>query len=185
LALAERARRQIEIVGGRLAFRAAAREVGCHADDWALTAGEDRAPRSPPGWTVSLTHKDDLAVAVIGAESFGLLGIDLEGGSRDRSAIMSRVCRPEELLEVQALPEPERWPNVMVRFAVKEAVYKAVAPQLRRFIGFDAARVDVLTKTEVRVTLFLGATDPVFAIETELLWLDQTHVVTLVRAKTS
>ena len=112
-----------------------------------------------------------------------LVGIDLEGGARDRSAIMTRVCRPEELVEVQALPEAERWPNVMLRFAVKEAIYKALAPRLGRFFGFQAARVDVRSREKVEIELFLEPTDPRFEPEAELLWLDEHRVVAMVRAR--
>jgi len=134
---------------------------------------------------VSLTHKEDLALALVAPSDAGLVGIDLEGGTRDRSAIMTRVCRPEELVEVQALPESERWPQVMLRFAVKEAIYKALAPRLGRFFGFQAARVDVLSRDQVRIELFLEATDPRFEPEAELLWLDDHRVVAMVRARSA
>lgn len=183
LALQERGRRQIEVAGGRLAWRAAAAALGVDVSKWALLSDSARAPLSPPGLITSLTHKEDLALALVGPSDAGLVGVDLEGGLRDRSSIMTRVCRPEELVEVQALPEADRWPNVMLRFAVKEAVYKALAPRLGRFFGFQAARVDVLSREQVRVELFLEATDPRFELEVELLWLDAHRVVAMVRAR--
>jgi len=182
MAVAERGRRQIELVGGRLAWRAAARELGVGAD-WPLLPGPERVPLAPSGLTVSLTHKEDLAVALVGAEAQGLVGIDLEGDGRDRSAVASRVCRPEELAEVDALPREARWLSVMVRFAVKEAIYKAIAPQLGRFFGFQAARVDVSSREAVSVTMFLEPADPVFAIDAELWWLTEQRVLAMVRAR--
>lgn len=182
LARAERGRRQVEIVGGRLAFRAAAAELGIEVGDFPLLSDSKRAPLAPPGLTVSLTHKEDLAIALVAASSDGLVGVDLEGGSRDRSAIMTRVCRPEELLAVQALPEASRWPNVMARFAVKEAIYKAIAPRLGRFFGFQAARVELGEADRVEVTMFLDPADPSFHVEVELLRLDPDRLVALVRA---
>lgn len=182
LAAAERGRRQIEVAGGRLAWRAAAQEFGIDPDTHALLSTSARVPLSPEGWSVSLTHKEDLAVALMAPSADGLVGVDLEGGSRDRSAIASRVCRPEELDVVQALPEAERWPDVMVRFAVKEAIYKALAPRLGRFFGFQAARVEPGPPTEV--TMFLEPGDPTFSIETDLLWLEDGRVVAMVRGRT-
>ncbi|MBL8934656.1 MAG: 4'-phosphopantetheinyl transferase superfamily protein [Archangium sp.] len=181
----ERGRRQIEVTGGRLAFRAAASAFGADVSAWPLLADSARAPLGPPGLTVSLTHKEDLAIAFVGASDLGLVGIDLEGGPRDRSAIMARVCRPEELSVVQALSEAERWPNVMIRFAVKEAIYKAIAPQLGRFFGFQAARVDVESKERVAITMFLETDDPSYAVDSELVWLDDGRLIALVRAKVS
>lgn len=181
LALIERGRRQIELVGGRLAARAALAEAGFPTDA-PLLSSSTRAPLPPPGVTVSLSHKEDLALALVAESSAGLVGVDLEGGPRDRSAIMSKVCRPEELEEVLRLPENERWPNVMVRFAVKEAIYKAIAPQLGRFFGFQAARVDV-ARGDVRVALFLDEADPRYAVEVDLERLGVDRVIALVRAK--
>lgn len=175
---AEKGRRQIEYAGGRLAAREAARVLGC---EWpALLSGAEREPLAPNGLTVSISHKNDLAVALVAHATEGHVGIDLEGDGRNRMTIASKVCRPEELTEVEALPEAERWPAVMVRFAVKEAVYKAVFPMVRHFFGFQAARVEVPGGA---VTLFLPAEDPVVTTETELLWLSPERVLAMVRAR--
>lgn len=175
-ARSERGRRQIEIVGGRLAARAAAEHAGCA---WpALLPGAEREPLAPSGWCVSVSHKNDLALALVGRADAGTLGLDLEGDARERLAIAERVCRPEEFDEVQALPEAERWKNVLVRFAVKEAVYKAVFPHVRHFFGFQAARVSATGD----VTLFLPPEDPAVRVETELEWLSPQRVLAMVRA---
>jgi enterobactin synthetase component D len=173
-ALSEHGRRQIEIVGGRLAARAAA------GGSWpALLPGPEREPLPPARWSVSISHKNDLALALVGRAADGTLGIDLEGDARERIAIAERVCRPEEFAEVQALPETERWKNVLVRFAVKEAVYKAVYPHVRHFFGFQAARVN----SAGEVTLFLPPEDPSVRLETELEWLSPQRVLAMVRAQ--
>lgn len=177
LALSEKGRRQIELAGGRLAARAAAQAAGF---EWpALLCGEEREPLAPEGLTVSISHKADLALALVARSEAGTLGIDLEGDERQRISIAERVCRPEEFEAVQALPEAERWKNVLVRFAVKEAVYKAVYPHVRHFFGFQAARVE---PTDGRVTLFLPESDPPIEVETELEWLSELRVLALVRA---
>lgn len=181
LATAERGRRQIELVGGRLAFRAARSELGL-GEELPLLSSSSRTPLCPPGLTASITHKEDLALALVASSGEGLVGIDLEGGPRDRSAIMSKVCRPEELEAVQQLPEAERWPNVMTRFAVKEAIYKAIAPQLGRFFGFQAARVTIANDA-VQVTMFLEATDPTYEVEAEIERLGADRVIAFVRAR--
>ncbi|MDX2011710.1 MAG: 4'-phosphopantetheinyl transferase superfamily protein [Myxococcaceae bacterium] len=183
LAESERGRRQIEVVGGRLAYRAAALSLGADVTAHPLLSDSARAPLTPAGWSVSLTHKEDLALALVGPSGAGSVGVDLEGGARDRSSIASRVCRPEELALVEALPQAERWPDVMVRFAVKEAVYKALAPRLGRFFGFQAARVDRHGDERVSVALFLEATDPPFTLEAEVLRLEDGRIVAMVRAR--
>jgi len=177
-ATSESGRRQIEIVGGRLAARAAAKHLGVA---WpALLSGNEREPQCPPGVSASLTHKTDLAIALVARSSDGTVGIDLEGDERERVTIASRVCRPEELEEIEALPENQRWLKILVRFAVKEAVYKAVFPHVRHYFGFQAARVDA---TSGAVTMFLPPEDPRVEIESELEWLTPKRVLAMVRAR--
>ncbi len=178
LALEEKGRRQIEVAGGRLAARAAAAMLDAQ---WpALLSGSEREPLTPPGWSVSISHKTDLALALVGPAHEGTLGIDLEGDARERMTIAERICRPEEFASVQALPETSRWKNVLVRFAVKEAVYKAVFPHVRHFFGFQAAHIDV--ENAAKVTLFLPPEDPPVELETELEWLSPQRVLAMVRA---
>lgn len=174
----ERGRRVIELAGGRLAARAAAEALGV---PWGpLLSDGERQPVVPAGVTASITHKTDLALALVARADAGLVGVDLEGDGRARLAIASRVCRPEELAEVNALPEAERWPAVLVRFAVKEATYKAVFPHVRHFFGFQAARVAVPSG---EVTLFLPEEDPPVQLETHLEWLTPDRLVAMVRAR--
>ncbi len=181
LAGVERGRRQIEYAGGRLAARAAAEVLGV---PWGpLLTNDQREPLTAVGVTASITHKADLAIALVARDAAGKVGVDLEGDGRSRMTIASKVCRPEELAEIESLPESERWNEVMVRFAVKEAVYKAVFPFVRHFFGFQAARVDV--RDASKVTLFLPAEDPVMGLETELEWLSPERVIAMVRARRS
>lgn len=135
LAATLRGRRQIEFAGGRLAFRALRPDAG------PLGSGERGEPRCPPGLSVSVSHKQDLALALVGRVEDGTLGLDLEGDGRERMTIAERVLRPEELEAVNRLPEAERWPAVLLRFAFKEAAYKAIHPHLQRFVGFQEALV--------------------------------------------
>jgi enterobactin synthetase component D len=133
--------RQMEWVGARLAWHAAASRFGLGPT--ALLSGTDRAPVPPSGVAVSLTHKRDLAVALVGPSSAGALGVDLEGEGRERLRIAERVLREEELAQWARVPVDRRWLELMVRFATKEAIYKAVHPTLQRYVGFDEARVEV------------------------------------------
>jgi 4'-phosphopantetheinyl transferase EntD len=130
-----------EWVGARLAWHEAAKAFGLGPN--ALLSGDERQPLAPTGVSVSLTHKRDLAIALVGHSVDGALGVDLEGEGRARTRIAERVLRPEELAVVQGQPEARQWLEVMVRFAVKEAIYKAVHPTLRRYVGFEEARVEV------------------------------------------
>lgn len=171
LAQGMRGRRQIEFTGGRLAWRA------LHPDAPPLLAGERGEPLCPPGLSCSLTHKQDLAIAMAGDAALGTIGIDLEGDGRARMTIAERVLRPEELAVVRALPEAEQWDALLLRFALKEAAYKAIHPHLRRFVGFQEA---VVTLSPVTVGI---VTEPGLALEAYWESLSGTRVLACVRAQ--
>ncbi len=162
LALGMRGRRQIEFTGGRLAWRA----LGVSAE--ALGVAEEGGPSCPAGLSVSLTHKQDLAVAMAGSLAHGTLGLDLEGDARERMTIASRVLRPDE-------PAGD-WRGVLIRFALKEAAYKAIHPHLRRFVGFQEARVGLDPVTVEIVT------EPSLRLEAAWEALDEFKVLAMVRA---
>lgn len=175
VAIALRGRRQIEFTGGRIAYRAQQPLEG------PLLTGADGEPLAPAGLSVSLTHKRDLALALVGEASAGTLGLDLEGDGRERMTIAERVLRPEELASVQALPAAEQWPAVQLRFALKEAAYKAIHPHLRRFVGFQEALVELSDPPTVRI--FTRPEEPALALEAAWESLPGTRVLALVRAK--
>ncbi len=172
LAQAMRGRRQIEFTGGRLAFRA------LRPSSQGLGTGARGEPLCPRGLSVSVTHKRDLALAVVGDAGLGTLGLDLEGDGRARMTIAERVLRPEELDEVLRLGEAERWPAVLLRFALKEAAYKAIHPHLLRFVGFQEAKVAV---AGAQVTLSIVG-EPGLVLEGAWEALGDSSVLASVRA---
>ena len=133
--------RQPEWVGARLAWHAAAGSLGRPLEP--LLSGPEHQPLGPAGVAVSLSHKRDLAVALVGPAQAGALGVDLEGDGRSRLRVAEKVLREEERVALAALSPERQWLEVMVRFAVKEAIYKAVHPVLRRYVGFHEASVEV------------------------------------------
>ena len=169
-----RGRRQIEFTGGRLAWRVLNPQAG------PLASGERGEPLCPPGLSVSLTHKLDLALAIVGEASAGTLGLDLEGDARERMTIASRVLRPEELEVMSALPQAEQWRAVLLRFALKEAAYKAIHPHLQRFVGFQEARVTLGGEGEAAIEI---VTEPGLILEAGWEALDAQQVLATVRAK--
>ena len=152
--------RQVEWAGGRLAWAAAAARFGARPAP--LLSGAEREPLPPPGLSVSITHKRDLAIALVGDVARGTLGIDLENEAAPSDGVAERILRPEELLAVAALPESARAAAILLRFSVKEATYKAIYPLLRRYVGYSEASVDVAATGEISVTMLLkdGAEPP-------------------------
>lgn len=174
-----RGRRRSEWVGGRLALRLAAAARGLSLEP--VLVGPRGEPLLPDGVSASISHKRRLVAALVGDDGPGTVGLDLEELLPPRPAIAARVLRAEELAAVEALPEAERWGAIVRRFSVKEAVYKAIHPHLRRFVGFDEAAVE-LDDGGASVRLEPRCGGGPFAFEVAF-WEEEDHLWTMVRAQ--
>jgi len=168
--------RQVQWVGGRIAARAAVDVLGLAMGP--LLPDNYGAPKAPKALTVSIAHKRHLAVAMVAQRRHGIVGVDLETGGKPRMGIASRVLTPAEISVVDALAPERQWNSVLMRFAIKEAIYKALAPRLRRYIGFDEAQVAPHTDGSVEVTLQLQDVEPMPQIEAEYTWVPEGLVAT-------
>lgn len=130
--------RQVQFVGGRLALAAGFTELGARRAP--VLSDESGAPILPDGLVGSISHKQDLAVSLLARGSAGV-GIDLEDTDRPRLGVAERVLTTPEFAHVQTLPESRRWVDTVLRFSVKESVYKAVHPTVRRYVGFGEVSV--------------------------------------------
>lgn len=135
--------RRREFVAGRTALHLA-------LDSAEPILSDDRgAPVLPTGWVGSISHKGELAAALVAPVGRGHIGLDLELAAPPRQDIARRILTPREQAAL-----PDRGRAVTLRFAIKEAIYKAIDPYVRRYVGF----------TEVELDL----TDEAVAISTEL-----------------
>jgi 4'-phosphopantetheinyl transferase EntD len=172
--------RQHAWVGGRLAWHQAARAFGL-AEPPALLSGSGGEPLAPSHLSVSISHKRHLAVALVADLSHGTVGLDLEETSRDHSSIAERVLRPEELSAIGALPQGAQGTEILARFALKEATYKAIYPHLRRYVGFDEATTH-RDAAQCTVTLLHRQGDPVLSLDA-ILDHDGAYLIAQVRAR--
>lgn len=170
--------RQIEWTGARLAWQAAAERLGVTRA--ALLSGPEREPLAPEGVSVSVTHKRDLAIALVADAARGSVGIDLEGVTGTASNVASKILRPEELLAIHDLTEPARTAAILLRFAVKEAIYKAIYPLVRRHVAYEEARVEVDASGHVDVTLLLRGGEILPRLDATCEWRGQ-RVIAAVR----
>ncbi|MCB1394850.1 MAG: 4'-phosphopantetheinyl transferase superfamily protein [Rhodobacteraceae bacterium] len=114
--------RRAEFAAGRAAAREALGRVV------AIPMGVDRAPVWPEGIAGSIAHAGGWAMAVVSGGAAGI-GLDLEVDEP----------LPEEVIDIVVRPEEQG--DARVIFCVKEAVYKAVYPQVRQIFGFDVLSV--------------------------------------------
>ena len=127
LVLAERyaGPRRAQFLAGRRAARMLTQAV------W--SADECGLPLPPPGWTGSIAHTAALAVAAAEPAADHTLGIDLEEIAPERPAIADVVLREDE--------DAPNWLELLRVFCLKEALYKALYPHLRRSVDFQEVAV--------------------------------------------
>lgn len=127
-------------VAGRLALAAALAELG--APRTPLLASARGAPAIPAGFVGSVSHKKRIAAALAARDEGACLGLDVEDAAPLRHDISRRILTDLELAAVDALGAEARGRGVVVRFSIKEAIYKAVDPFVGRYVGFKEATVE-------------------------------------------
>jgi 4'-phosphopantetheinyl transferase EntD len=160
-------------VGGRVALRQALAREGLSAP--AVLADERGGPRLPPGVAGSVSHKESVAVALVAAEAVARLGVDVETDAPRRYDVSRKVLTDAELAELGATPADERAREVLLRFSAKEAVYKALDPFVRRYVGFREVEVRLAADGTARVTSLLPPVEGTFSFDVR--WLRRSGLV--------
>jgi 4'-phosphopantetheinyl transferase EntD len=149
-------RRRRPWIAGRAAIRIALAREGMEAP---AVGHDDRgAPVLPAGCAGSISHKevrradeadaeaswapgDVAAVALVRREFAARLGVDVELDRRLSADIASRVLTGGEETGIAGMDQAMRSREVLLRFSAKEAIYKAVDPYVRRYVGFKEVGV--------------------------------------------
>jgi 4'-phosphopantetheinyl transferase EntD len=131
--------RRRDWIAGRAALRALFADAAVAPPP---VAADDRgAPVTPPGWVASISHKRGLAAALLAPDAGWTIGVDLEVAAPPRLDVASRVLTDGERAGLAGLAGDERGRRITLVFAIKEAVYKAIDPVVRRFVGFREVEV--------------------------------------------
>jgi len=159
-----RARRAREFATGRYLARCAMADLGIPAA--AVPRAEDRSPVWPEALIGSLTHAGDLAIAAVAAgDSLRGVGIDLERADRVTEPLFAKLFTPHERQRLAHPPQlwersPDRDLLPTLIFSAKEAAYKAVYPQIGKFIGFQEAEVDIDWPARTLALRYIGEHTP-------------------------
>lgn len=174
-------RRRSTWVAGRLALRAALTEIG--ATSGPILPNDRGAPMLPPGIVGSISHKRLLAVGLAARESGWTVGVDVEQRHLGKQDIARHVLTAAEQAELAGLDPASREHAVMLRFSLKESIYKAIDPYVRRFVGFQEVSVSILPDGGARVDPHLEGGTP---LHIEGWWAaEPDHVLTVARARPS
>jgi 4'-phosphopantetheinyl transferase EntD len=142
--------RRVAFVGGRLALRTALRDAQPTLANAPILRTPRRAPSMPPGALGSVSHKRRLAVALVSAptDAVHTLGVDVEerpdADDLTRPDLAPKILTPLERHELAPLAASDPLGYrvaVRLRFALKEAVYKAIDPHVQRYVRFQEVEV--------------------------------------------
>lgn len=120
---------------GRLALREALKELGADVRG-PILPNHRGAPMLPAGLRASVSHKDEIAVALATAGGEAHLGVDVELLTPPRDDVSRHVLTVSERAELAPLDEEARRRELLVRFSLKESLYKALDPFVERYVGF-------------------------------------------------
>jgi 4'-phosphopantetheinyl transferase EntD len=132
-------RRRRTWVGGRVALRRVLDALGVEAGP--LLPNTRGAPTLPAGIAASISHKETLAVALAAIDGEATRGVDVEIDAPRRVDVSRHVLTAEEEKLVAAQPKAARASEVLLRFSIKEAIYKALDPYLNRYVAFREVSV--------------------------------------------
>ncbi len=127
-------RRQNTWIAGRLALRTACRALG--VEPGPILPDDRRAPRLPATVSASLTHTDRWALAWAAPADGRTRGIDLEDPTRGGLHLQKMLLTEAEAADLATRPAARQQSELIRRFALKEAVYKAIDPRYRRYVDF-------------------------------------------------
>jgi enterobactin synthetase component D len=161
--------RQGQFVGGRLALRGACEQL--HLKAPAILADDRGAPALPKGFTGSVSHKRKIAVGMVACSLEGSLGVDIEDYGPPRPAIAPAVLSPKEMETIDDLEGESRWMAILQRFSIKEAIYKALDPYVRRYVGFHEVALQLDTNGNAHVELLLKHQEGPFQVSAKYAWI--------------
>jgi enterobactin synthetase component D len=152
--------RRLYFSAGRAAARGALIDLGLGAA--AIGRGPGGEPLWPEGVVGAITHAGPVALAIVGrTQQYAGLGLDVEELGRNLSARVARlVCRPAEMEWVDVGSGTRR---LIMLFSAKEAVFKALFPIERVWLGFADAELTWVEQRcgfEARLVKAAGARYP-------------------------
>jgi len=126
------------------------------ADDAAILKDEHGRPTMPKGVLGSITHKKKTGVALVSSASTRRrgVGVDLEQTCTGRRSIARRILTEGEILNLGCVEGVTKEEEVLLRFSLKESVYKAMHPLLNQYIGFKEA--EIIPHTNGTATVYIN-----------------------------
>ena len=133
-------KRAREFAAGRVAARAAMEQIG--AGPQPIPMANDRSPAWPDGLIGSITHCDDMCLAVVTQSTNArAVGIDVEPDTPLDDDLLDTVCQIDERDWLSRHPADQRGQLAKVIFSAKESAYKAQYPLSKTLFGYEGLSV--------------------------------------------
>tara|TARA_Y100000588_G_C14194376_1_gene899493 strand:+ start:468 stop:1154 length:687 start_codon:yes stop_codon:yes gene_type:complete len=142
-------KRQAEYLAGRVCAAQALTALNC--DNPIVHTADDRVPIWPVDTFGSITHTKDIAAAIAGVKHGATgVGIDVEKLMKDsqETKLQTYILREDEKTQFNELGEQVTHP-LSVIFSAKESIYKALYPFVKKYFGFDKARLIAFDETRL------------------------------------
>lgn len=150
-------------LGGRLALRSALARLGARVGP--ILADPRGAPALPDEWVGSVSHKEGLAVGLCEKAHGSRIGVDVEEAVQLRPAFARRLLSAAERAELDGISDDELGLELIWRFSVKEAIYKALDPFVQRYVAFSEVSLWPASAGRVEVSLELARPDGGLEVE--------------------
>ena len=157
-------RRIATFAAGRTALRLALQHAGI-SGSFALLRDDRGAPILPASVRGSIAHKDTTAVALVAVGERAHLGVDIEDIAPSTTDVSRHVLTPAELAALAQLTGIDRTEQVLLRFSLKEALYKAIDPTVRRYVGFQEVEVTPHSDGTATISLSLKPGEGPFTVD--------------------
>jgi len=138
--------------------------------DQSILKDEHGRPQVPIGYLGSISHKNNYGVALVTEINTGGniqedgtvaappkvgIGVDIERPFNRGRSIARKILTPNEIADLGGLSEVTSDEEVLLRFSLKESVYKAMHPLICQFVGFQEAEIKPHDDGTATVTLNL------------------------------
>ena len=119
---------------------------------------------------------------MVASADLGTLGVDVEEYTPVRKNIAGAILTETEISDIAELDDQRRWIATLMRFSIKESIYKAIDPYVNRYVGFHEAQVTPDLHGRAAVSLHLARGEGPFAVDARYGWL-RGRLLTSVRIR--
>ena len=112
-----------------------------------ILIGENRAPIWPTGIIGSISHSENLCIAVISdKKALNSIGVDIESSKRINADILPLICNEEEISHIKLLEKASNiniLTNAKLIFSIKESLFKCLNPLINNWIDYKEMQVKI------------------------------------------